>query len=358
MNRITNVALAAIGLLLVYGVPVAPASAAGGVGINVVGASPNEITLQLVSPQGNVVTAPQSESDRRRGFWVWSGLNPGRYTVRTLRNGQPVGQDQQVDVRDNETAFLAYDVRTGMIRPVSRGASMAMSPLSVGVMGGWKFVDVDATATRTGVAETGRGVIEGDMASYGAELRYELNPAQQIAQGLGAGLFVMGSVLAYTGHGQSNRFLNTEAAAGNEVGGRVSERYGGQLGIGLRFNPMQRLGLALMAGAHFTRTAYSILDDQTPGGGRNNVITENKWVVGPWVGAELSTPVSVMQNYGPLELFVRGQMQHMPSHNMTAQTQPFNFTTRTDFDSSQNWGLLAGVRIPLNWRPVNNNMLR
>jgi hypothetical protein len=121
---------------------------------------------------------------------------------------------------------------------------------------------------------------------------------------------------------------------------------------------MQQLGLSIMAGAHFTRTTYSILDDQTPGGGQNNVITENKWVVGPWVGAEVSTPVRVFQNYSPIELFMRGTMQHMPGHDMSARTQPFNFTTTTDFESSQNWGVTAGVRIPLNWRPMNNNMLR
>jgi hypothetical protein len=344
MLRSLRLALPFVVLCLVAAISARPAHAVGNGQFNVVGNSLNDVQLTLTDAQGNQVQQDDRSTDRGAGYWWFRDVRPGTYTVTVRRNGQTVGQPQQVDIRDDATTSFRVDSSTGAVTTVSSMASRTLDHFSVGMYGGFKGSPYNARVSSTALNSTGSGGLDGGWGLMGFEGRYYFNPAQQLAQAFGARLFVYGSYVHYFGSPRENLFLDLHPTPGKDVGASVDEKGSGILGIGGNLNIAQRLGLGLMLGLHVTRLDVSARANETGGGGQNNTFTESHTVVGPAFGAELFYPVAYLQGVGTLEWMLRGQGLWMPDSSVDGRSN-LGFDYHARAEGGVDWSGSTGFRV-------------
>jgi hypothetical protein len=344
MNRKWRALLPAL-MLIFAAMIVRQAEAAGNAQINVPSQSLNEIQLVITDAQGQTVQPDaQSDDDRRAGIFWLRNRNSGTYTVRTQRrDGTLVGQPQTFQIADGATTRLRLNPTTGMIRDVSRGMGQGMHGFTVGLLGGAKTTPWDGDVSSTANANRGSGDFSQWMGEMGGEVRYYMSPLQ------GFGLYLLGSYIHYFGSPEEKFLVNQHPTAGLDVGLAVEENWSMLFGVGTNLNILQRVGLGIMGGFHVTKMEFSILANESGGGGANNRLTDSKTVIGPWLGAELYYTLYCLGV--PVDLFMRSTARFMPDMGIDRMTSPFNFNYHGHFDGGANIDVMTGFRIPLHKIP-------
>lgn len=320
--------------------PVKQAHAIATVEVNVTGQSLGETTLQLTDEQGQAVKE-DDDSDKAAGFWRWRNKRPGTYRLQVLRNGVPVGAPQTIQVIDNKTNTFRADSQGGQVTTISSAfAPDVMRQYAVGVYGGWKHTPWDGTISST-VANTtpASGDLDDNFGMIGFEGRYYLSPVQQRMQALGAGLFITGTYIHYMTGGLDRLFGSHHIPVpGDDVGVGVDERWSFLLGLGKEFNLYQRLGIALMVGAHMTRADITALADE----GQGERYRQSRTLFGPFIGAELFYRIGAFYSL-PVVLALQTRMMWMPDTTLSANSN--NFAYHAEVDGGPNVNVMAGLRV-------------
>lgn len=323
--------------------PVREAHAVATVEVNVTGPGLGQTSLQLTDMQGNVVEEDE-RSDRAAGFWYWRNAQPGTYRLQVFRNGVPAGPAREIEVTDNATNRFRADAQSGQVAEVSSGmVPQTMNRFSVGVMGGWKETSWDGTIS--GGGSRGEGDLDDSLGFFGIEGRYYLSPTQQRMQALGAGLFITGTYFHYLGGGRDRFLLDLHGGAGDDTGAGMEENWSFMLGIGKQWNIYQRLGMALMIGAHMTEADVAALSDESVGGGENLRFEDSELLFGPFVGLEFATSRGFFPAIPALALFIQSRLLWMPDAEVEGESAFTGNNYRAEADGGAQFSGMVGVRL-------------
>lgn len=325
--------------------PVRPAHALATLEVNVAGQSLGEVTLQITDEQGTVVKEDK-KSRRAAGFWIFDGVRPGKYRVEVRRKGALVGTPSVIEVEDNKTNTFRANAQSGAVTTVSSAFTPSINNrFSATAFVGWTGTPWDAVVTSQALASQDSGSLHDSVPFLGLEGRYNLSPTQQRMQALGAGLFITGTFMHYLGGGLDSYFGDRHPPTGqDDIGAGMNERWSLMLGFGKRFNPWQKVGLALMIGAHMTQADVGLLVNESGGGGADEQMRITKYLFGPFVGAEVALPLAYLQTL-PLQLVLQTRLLWMPDVSFSRAS-----STGRDYHLALSGGLqylmLLGLRVP------------
>jgi len=342
LGSLRYAALLFVAVAAVMLAPTKSALAVATVQVQVTGQALNEVTLQITDAQGQAVKE-DDDSDRAAGLWWFRNKRPGTYTIQVLRNGRPVGAPQRVTVEDNKTNIFRASGGTGAVSMASAMAPYMTPRYSIGLFGGFSRTPFDGmiSSTAGGFADTGN--LDDTIGTFGVEGRYYLSPTQQRSQALGTGLFLTGMWLYYASDGLDRYFGNRHPGAANDVGAGIDPRWSFLLGVGKEYNVMQQVGLALMLGAHLTRTDVTAQFDETGGGGPLVRTTKTRTMIGPWLGAELAFGLAALTSL-PVQLVLQTRAMWMPDSDVNTQSSFTNWDYRADVDGGIQVQGLLGLR--------------
>lgn len=311
--------------------------AVGNLQVDTVGASAGEATLVLEAPTGDTV---KPDADGMAGQISFRNLDAGTYKLRTLVNGQQVGEAQAISIQDNETARYKVDTSTGIATAVA--AAMLGWPQqqqSMFWLGfGFGYADDDGDGSFTSIFGNGDGGLNSNGAKGGIEF--------QIAPPMPAQHF--GSWYAYgrlysLGIDDKGFFVDAHPTPGRDSGVKQEFDYEAMFGLGWRFPVTQQFGLALFGGLAMTRMKTTVFSDETGGGGPYNKATSSKTSYGANWGIEASYRLRWPQRRNT-ELFLRAEQLRYRSNDASV-TSPFTGATyRGGIDSGHINQYTTGLR--------------
>jgi hypothetical protein len=332
-------ALAAAVIICAFGAE--RAYAVGDLYLKTTGPGQSQVTLSLTDPQGQPVPAARDEDGRGDVTHV-RDLPAGTYRATVTVDGQ-TKPPQEIVVRDNQVNSYTVDRRTGLI-------ALAAVPLqqqqlgrfSVGAFGGFKRTPYDGEITSSALGSFDSGDLSDTLGEGGVEFRYYL-PRSQIAQ-LGADLFVLGTYMHYFGGPQARYFGDRHAPVpGNDVGVSFEEKNSFRLGIGASLNVLQRAGIGLMLGAHWTRVEVAALGNEFPVG-NNNSFSHSQTLRGPFLAFEAFYTLAWLQGIGPLQAALRTTLLWMPDVEARG-TSSLNFDYSGRAVGGTQVEVLSGLRL-------------
>lgn len=301
-----------------------------------------ETTIQLVDQSTGQTVQEDSDSDRRAGIWWFRGKKAGSYQVRVLRGGKVVEQET-IRMPETGSVALSVDAVSGRIATAGTRATIMRPRFDLGLFGGAKRTPWDGRADYITGASSASGDLDDTIGEVGIEGRYHFGLAQNTRQfQIGRGLFAYGSALHYFGGWQTRLFADFHPTAGFDSGMSIRERWAFRLGLGYGLNIYQSLGLALMAGAHTTQVEVAGITDESGGAGTLNRFERTKWLLGPFVAAELNYPLGFMQAMAAY-MFLRTEFSYMPDVKVSGQST-LGFDYRYKADGGVNSSLVAGLR--------------